>query len=63
MPSFDEYLNNAWLSISSALIMVYTYFYITEDITNKALDGLMNYNGIIRRSSIVFRLIDDLGVE
>ncbi|KAK1282602.1 hypothetical protein QJS10_CPB22g00238 [Acorus calamus] len=62
-PTFDEYLNNAWISISDGVLMGHAYFYVTEDITNEALDGLKNYNGILRWSSILFRLIDDLGTS
>ncbi|KAK1278316.1 hypothetical protein QJS04_geneDACA023365 [Acorus gramineus] len=62
-PSFDEYWNNGWISISNLLMMVHAYFYVTEEITNEALDGLMNYNGIIHWSSMIFRLIDDLGTS
>ncbi|KAK1278252.1 hypothetical protein QJS04_geneDACA022710 [Acorus gramineus] len=63
MSSFNEYLNNAWFTISSPVLMVHTYFYITEDITNEALDGLKNYNGIVHQASILFRLVDDLGTS
>ncbi|KAK1307966.1 hypothetical protein QJS10_CPA09g00778 [Acorus calamus] len=62
-PSFDEYWNNGWISISNPLIMVHAYFYVTKETTNEALDDLMNYNGIIRWSSMIFRLIDDLGTS
>ncbi|KAK1321034.1 hypothetical protein QJS10_CPA03g00943 [Acorus calamus] len=60
-PTLEEYLNNAWISISNPVILIHTYFYVIEEIsTDEALDGLVNYNGIIRWSSIIIRLTNDL---
>ncbi|KAK1284479.1 hypothetical protein QJS10_CPB21g01594 [Acorus calamus] len=59
-PTLDEYLNNAWISATIPIILIHTYFYIIEEITDEALDGLVNYNGIIRWSSIIVRFTNDL---
>ncbi|KAK1321032.1 hypothetical protein QJS10_CPA03g00941 [Acorus calamus] len=59
-PTFDEYLNNAWISVSVPVTLTHTYFYVIEEITDEALDGLLNYNGVIRWSCMIIRLINDL---
>ncbi|KAK1271553.1 hypothetical protein QJS04_geneDACA005839 [Acorus gramineus] len=59
-PTFDEYLDNAWISVSAPVTLIHTYFYVIEEITDEALDGLLNYNGVIRWSSLIVRLTNDL---
>ncbi|KAF6147819.1 hypothetical protein GIB67_014399 [Kingdonia uniflora] len=62
-PTLEEYLNNAWISISGPLILVSTYFFVTRNITKEALDELENYTDLIRCSSMILRLADDLGTS
>jgi (-)-alpha-terpineol synthase len=62
-PSFQEYIENAWVSVSRPIVLVHPYFLVTNPTTNEALDCLEEYPNIIRWSSIIFRLVDDLGTS
>ncbi|KAA8536396.1 hypothetical protein F0562_028874 [Nyssa sinensis] len=62
-PTLEEYLNNAWISISAPVILVHAYFLFTNPITNKALECLDKYHNIIRWSSMILRLANDLGTS
>ena len=63
MPSLQEYINNAWISISGPLTLVHAYFFITNPMTEEALGCLERFRDIIRWSSTIFRLSDDLGTS
>ncbi|RVW74231.1 (-)-alpha-terpineol synthase [Vitis vinifera] len=63
MPSLQEYMNNAWISMSAPVILVHAYFSIINPITKEALGCLERYHDIIRWSSIIFRFSDDLGTS
>ncbi|RVW71184.1 (-)-alpha-terpineol synthase [Vitis vinifera] len=62
MPSLQEYINNAMISISGPLTLVHAYFFITNPMT-EALGCLERFRDIIRWSSTIFRLSDDLGTS
>ncbi|KAF6154360.1 hypothetical protein GIB67_026816 [Kingdonia uniflora] len=62
-PTLEEYLNNAWISISAPLILVGVYFFVTRNITKEALDEFENYTDLIRCSSMIVRLADDIGTS
>ncbi|KAF8409447.1 hypothetical protein HHK36_005523 [Tetracentron sinense] len=62
-PTLEEYLNNAWISISAPVILVHGYFFVTNPITKEALECLESYPNIIRWSSMILRLCDDLGTS
>ncbi|KAF8408702.1 hypothetical protein HHK36_004766 [Tetracentron sinense] len=62
-PTLEEYLNNAWISISAPVIPVHGYFFVTNPITKEALECLESYPNIIRWSSMILRLCDDLGTS
>ncbi|XP_059431229.1 myrcene synthase, chloroplastic-like [Corylus avellana] len=62
-PSLQEYIQNAWISISAPVILVHAYFLVTNPITNEGLDCLEEYPDIIRWSSMILRLADDLGTS
>ncbi|KAJ9685395.1 hypothetical protein PVL29_017433 [Vitis rotundifolia] len=63
MPSLQEYINNAWISVSGPLTLVHAYFFITNPMTEEALGCLERFDDIIRWSSMIFRLSDDLGTS
>ncbi|MBA0802789.1 hypothetical protein Gohar_013060 [Gossypium harknessii] len=44
IPTFQEYLENAWLSVSGHLCLVYTYFLQRTNITIEALHSLEHYH-------------------
>ncbi|KAK9984748.1 hypothetical protein SO802_034273 [Lithocarpus litseifolius] len=62
-PSSEDYLNNAWMSASGALLLVHAYFLMSQRITNRALEGLEDYHNLLRWPSIIFRLCNDLGTS
>ncbi|KAJ7949838.1 (-)-alpha-terpineol synthase-like isoform X3 [Quillaja saponaria] len=62
-PTLQEYSDNAWVSISAPVILVYAYFLVSNSITNEALDCLENNPDIIRLSAMTLRLADDLGTS
>ncbi|KAL0535850.1 hypothetical protein IC582_024776 [Cucumis melo] len=59
-PTFEEYLENAWISVSGSLLLVHAYVFTTNSLTIEALECLQFYPNIIRYSSIIFRLANDL---
>ncbi|XP_031132139.1 isoprene synthase, chloroplastic-like isoform X2 [Ipomoea triloba] len=59
-PPLKVYLENAWVSASGSVILSHAYFLITQNITNEALDALQNNNDLLRWSSMIFRLCNDL---
>ncbi|XP_027348219.1 tricyclene synthase EBOS, chloroplastic-like [Abrus precatorius] len=63
LPTFDNYLNNAWVSVSGVVILIHAYFLLNPNITKEALDSLENYHDLLRRPSIIFRLCNDLGTS
>jgi (-)-alpha-terpineol synthase len=62
-PSLQEYIQNAWISVSSPVLIVHAYFFVTNPITKEGLDCLEEYPDIIRWSSMIVRLADDLGTS
>ncbi|KAL1537418.1 exo-alpha-bergamotene synthase-like [Salvia divinorum] len=62
VPTTNEYLNTALISISGPLLMFYGYF-TTNTINKKELESLEQYPGIIRWPATVLRLADDLGTS
>lgn len=62
-PTLQEYLNNAWISISAPLILVHAYFLDINPINKEALDCLDTYQHIIRCSAMILRLANDLGTS
>ncbi|EXB31237.1 Myrcene synthase [Morus notabilis] len=62
-PTLQEYIENAWISISAPVILVHAYFFVTNPITKEGLACLEEYPSIIRQSSILLRLADDLGTS
>ncbi|XP_059313799.1 (-)-camphene/tricyclene synthase, chloroplastic-like [Lycium ferocissimum] len=59
-PSLEEYMDNAWISVGSPVMVVGAFFFATDPITKEALDWLSKYPDIIRWSATIIRLADDL---
>lgn len=59
----QEYIENAWVSIAAPVILVHAYFFVTNAITEEALENLEKYPSIIRQSSMILRLANDLGTS
>uniref|UniRef100_A0A2C9UWT3 Terpene synthase metal-binding domain-containing protein n=1 Tax=Manihot esculenta TaxID=3983 RepID=A0A2C9UWT3_MANES len=62
-PSLQEYIDNAWISISGPVMLVHAYFLINSPIANDASKCLKEYSNIIRCASMVLRLANDLGTS
>ncbi|KAM7522931.1 hypothetical protein LguiA_012833 [Lonicera macranthoides] len=62
-PTLEEYLENAWISISAPTILVHAYFFVSNPQSKDALDCLEKYPNLFRWSSTILRLADDLGTS
>uniref|UniRef100_A0A6N2L6X3 Terpene synthase metal-binding domain-containing protein n=1 Tax=Salix viminalis TaxID=40686 RepID=A0A6N2L6X3_SALVM len=62
-PSLREYLDNAWVSSSAPVILVHAYFYVSSPTAEEASHFIEEYLDIIRWSSMIIRLADDLGTS
>ncbi|KAG6671012.1 hypothetical protein I3843_Q021300 [Carya illinoinensis] len=62
-PSLQEYLECGWITSGISNILVHCYFLATNPITEEALELLKEYPNIIRLSSFIVRLADDLGTS
>ncbi|KAI5440774.1 hypothetical protein KIW84_010302 [Lathyrus oleraceus] len=60
-PSLEEYIENAWISISAPVILIHAYFLIPHSIKQQDLVCLEQSPDIIRYSSLLLRLPNDLG--
>ncbi|CAI8587474.1 unnamed protein product [Vicia faba] len=60
-PSLEEYLENAWISISAHVILTHTYFLIQDSFKKEELVCLQEKSNIIRFSAMILRLANDLG--
>nr|GMD21433.1 terpene synthase 10-like [Ipomoea batatas] len=59
-PTFEEYIETAWISISCPLTLVHAFFYFNNPVEDAAaLHCLTQYHQIIRLSSIILRLAND----
>ncbi|KAM0943918.1 putative (+)-alpha-terpineol synthase [Dioscorea sansibarensis] len=64
-PSLEEYLNNGWISVSGHVILVHV-FLLSDDLRGKskeALQHLMDYPNLIKSSSMIFRLCNDIATS
>ncbi|KAL3611694.1 hypothetical protein D5086_002714, partial [Populus alba] len=62
-PTLQEYLDNAWLSVSGQVILGHAFFLVTNQLTEEAVTCCMEYPDLIRHSSTILRLADDLGTS
>ncbi|KAK7861221.1 myrcene synthase [Quercus suber] len=62
-PNLEEYLKNAWITISSPIILMHSYFIVANPITKEALECLEEYPKIIHWSSMILRLTNDHGTS
>ncbi|XP_050381966.1 tricyclene synthase EBOS, chloroplastic-like [Argentina anserina] len=62
-PTFEEYIANAWISSSAALILVHTYFLLNQNISDEALECLENHHDLLRWPSLILRLSNDLATS
>ncbi|TXG55307.1 hypothetical protein EZV62_020563 [Acer yangbiense] len=62
-PTFEEYLENGWRSVSGTVFLVHAYFLLSQNITKEALESLDKQHNLMRYSSIIFRLCNDLATS
>ncbi|KAK4401822.1 Terpinolene synthase, chloroplastic [Sesamum angolense] len=62
-PTLEEYMNNAWISISAPLTLSHTYFVVANPIENEVVGSLHKYQDVVRYSGTILRLADDLGTS
>ena len=62
-PTFDDYFENAWISVSGVVILVHSFFELNQNITKEGLESLENYHNLLRWPSMIFRLCNDLGTS
>ncbi|GMP98051.1 hypothetical protein CsSME_00046086 [Camellia sinensis var. sinensis] len=63
MPTLEEYLDHAWTSSSIPTLLTHAYFLSTNAITKEELECIEKCDDIIKWSSMVARLADDLGTS
>ncbi|KAL4582740.1 hypothetical protein LXL04_007299 [Taraxacum kok-saghyz] len=63
IPTLQDYLENAWRSVSGVVILTHGYFLINKEIKKDVVESLEKYNELLKWSSIVFRLCNDLGTS
>ncbi|KAJ8460704.1 hypothetical protein OPV22_033630 [Ensete ventricosum] len=61
-PKIGEYLDNAWISVSSPLLLTHAYC-MSEDLTEEALRSICKYQDFARWSSMLYRLYNDLATS
>ncbi|XP_076898758.1 (E)-beta-ocimene synthase, chloroplastic-like [Bidens hawaiensis] len=60
IPTLQDYLDNAWQSVSGVVILTHRYFLINQEIKNEIAEPLEKYHDLMKWSSMVFRLYNDL---
>ncbi|PIN19467.1 1,8-cineole synthase [Handroanthus impetiginosus] len=59
-PSLEEYLDNAWISVGVPMFLYQLYFLVTNPVEKESIKYLDEYHDIIRWSSMIARLADDV---
>ncbi|KAE8651964.1 terpene synthase 10 isoform X1 [Cucumis sativus] len=59
-PTFEEYMNNAWISVAGPIMLVHSYIFVSSQISKQELERLTKYEDTIRWSSTIMRLANDL---
>ncbi|KAJ4901137.1 hypothetical protein Rs2_15088 [Raphanus sativus] len=63
-PSVEEYIQNAWISISAPTILIHFYCIFSDQISVQILESLSQHSQeIVRCSATILRLANDLGTS
>ncbi|KAL9668703.1 hypothetical protein QQ045_006241 [Rhodiola kirilowii] len=62
-PTLDEYMNNAWVTISMPSCSLHGHVFDPKPIMGKQVQYLESYPALLKWSSITLRLLDDLGTS
>ena len=60
-PTLEEYLDNAWISVGGPVALVHAYVLTSPMLQD--MESLEENIDIVRCSSIILRLADDLGTS
>nr|GEV96899.1 (E)-beta-ocimene synthase, chloroplastic-like [Tanacetum cinerariifolium] len=63
IPTLEDYLNNAWRSVSGVVILTHGYFLINKETKKDMIEPLEKYHELFKWSSTIFRLCNDLGTS
>nr|GEZ81166.1 (E)-beta-ocimene synthase, chloroplastic-like [Tanacetum cinerariifolium] len=63
MPTLRDYLDNAWVSGSGVVILTHGYFLINKEIKKDAVKSLETSYDLLKWSSMLLRLCNDLGTS
>ncbi|CAM8980238.1 unnamed protein product [Rhodiola kirilowii] len=62
-PSLDEYMSDAWISVAVPISFIHVHLFDTSLLVEKQLQYLETNPDILKWSSIIVRLCDDLGTS
>ncbi|KAG8368601.1 hypothetical protein BUALT_Bualt15G0062400 [Buddleja alternifolia] len=62
-PRMEEYIKNAWVSISATVILCHAYFLVTDPIEKEPIQSLYNDHDIVWCSGMILRLANDQGTS
>ncbi|KAI3717324.1 hypothetical protein L1987_68879 [Smallanthus sonchifolius] len=63
-PTLEDYLDNAWLSVSGVVILTHGYFLMNQDLKKDINESsLRKFNDLFKWSSMIFRLYNDLATS
>lgn len=62
-PTFEDYFENGWRSVSGLLFLVHCYFLVSPTITKEARESLDKQNQLMTWPSVIFRLLNDLATS
>ncbi|KAG8368606.1 hypothetical protein BUALT_Bualt15G0062900 [Buddleja alternifolia] len=62
-PRMEEYIKNAWVSISATVILCHAFFLLTDQIEKEPIQNLYNDHGIVWCSGMILRLANDLATS
>ena len=63
IPTLEDYLNNAWRSVSGVVILTHGYFLVNKEMKKDTIESLEKYHELLKWSSTIFRLCNDLGTS
>ncbi|XP_051139292.1 terpineol synthase, chloroplastic-like [Andrographis paniculata] len=62
-PTLEEYIANAWMSISAITILTNIYFTTGDPIEKEAMEEVCKYHNLVRFSGMLLRLANDMGTS
>ena len=63
IPTLEDYLDNAWRSVSGVVLLTHGYFLTNQEIKNDARVSLEECHDLMKWSSMIFRLCNDLATS